>query len=163
MSLKQFWKIAFFGLFWAVFLWARTQKLAGDVRGQIKSQWLNTNIFLFSEGSVTTISGSHLKILMFSFLATSNAADNLHNLNWDYHQLSFSNKIVHALRLSSFKACPCTHWQVFKSSCSGVSVYFRIKSKEAEREEVYENVSTFSALSGDGHRILWSGFVLVSF
>ena len=26
---------------------------------------------------------------------------------------------------------------------------------------MYENVSTFSALSGDGHRLLWSGFVLV--
>ena len=24
---------------------------------------------------------------------------------------------------------------------------------------MYENVSTFSALSGDGHRLLWSGFV----
>ena len=68
--LSKFWKIAFFGLFWAVFLWARTQKLAGDVRGQFKSQWLNPNIFEFSEGSVTTISACHLKILMFSFLAT---------------------------------------------------------------------------------------------
>ena len=66
--LSKFWKIAFFGPFWAVFLWARTQKLAGDVRGQFKSQWLNPNIFEFSEGSVTTISGTHLKILMFSFL-----------------------------------------------------------------------------------------------
>ena len=43
-----------------------------------------------------------------------------------------------------------------------MSVYFRIRSKEAEKEEVYENVSTFSALSGDSHRFLWSGFVLVS-
>ena len=43
--LSKFWKIAFFGPFWAVFLWARTQKLAGDVRGQFKSQWLNPNIF----------------------------------------------------------------------------------------------------------------------
>ena len=72
--LSKFWKIAFFGPFWAVFLWARTQKLAGVVRGQFKSQWLNPNIFEFSEGSVTTISVGHLKILMFRvlvhFLAT---------------------------------------------------------------------------------------------
>ena len=72
--LSKFWKIAFFGPFWAVFLWARTQKLAGDVRGQFKSQWLNPNIFEFSEGSVTTISACHLKILMsrvfVHFLAT---------------------------------------------------------------------------------------------
>ena len=41
-----------------------------------------------------------------------------------------------------------------------MSVYFRIRSKEAEKEEVYENVSTFSALSSDGHIFLWSRFVL---
>ena len=46
-------------------------KLAGDVPGQFKSQWLNPNIFELSEGSVTTISGYPLKILMFSFLATT--------------------------------------------------------------------------------------------
>ena len=56
-------KNSLFGQFWAVFLWAWTQKLAGDVRGQFKSQWLNPNIFEFSEGgSVPTISASHLKI-----------------------------------------------------------------------------------------------------
>ena len=56
---------------------------------------------------------------------------------------------------------PCTDWRVFKSSCCQALFHFRIRSKEAQKEEANENVSTFSVLSSDGHIFFWGGFVLV--
>ena len=52
--------------------------------------------------NLTQLSMQNLHSLLLSSLY--NAADNFYNFNWHCHQLSLSNEIFHALRVSCFKA-----------------------------------------------------------